>query len=245
MLYGLIGDVHANAQAFEVALQHLKAAGVDKILNGGDLVGYGAEPASTITMAQEQVHMVSIAGNHDRQVAGSIDPRMRLTATKALEWTRDNIAPASLRFLAGLPEGQIVDDKFIMVHGSLVERDAYILTAGEVKRNLECMLREFAHLKICIFAHTHVPMLISTRGVVADMRETKSFQLEPGEIYMINPGSVGQPRDRCPLASFAVFDDEKYTVTFTRKPYDVAAAQRSIVQAGLPEKFARRLSAGV
>ncbi len=245
MLYGLIGDVHANTQAFEVALKHLKAAGVDKILNAGDLVGYGAEPAKAITMAREQVHMVTIAGNHDRQVAGSIDPRMRLTATKALEWTRDNISPANLRFLAALPEGQIVDDRFIMVHGSLVERDAYILTAGEVKRNLECMLREFSQLKVCIFGHTHVPMLISTRGVVADLRETKSFQLEPGQVYMINPGSVGQPRDRCPLASFAVFDDEKHTVTFTRKPYDVAAAQRSIVQAGLPEKFARRLSAGV
>ena len=245
MLYGLIGDIHANAQAFEEALKHLKAAGVDKILNVGDLVGYGADPSEVIAMAREQVHMVTIAGNHDRQVAGSIDPRMRLTATKALEWTRDNISPANLRYLSSLPEGQVVDDEFVMVHGSLVERDAYILTAGEVKRNLECMLREFAHLKVCVFGHTHVPMLISTRGVVADLRQTKSFQLEPGEVYMVNTGSVGQPRDRCPLASFAVFDGEKRTLTFVRKSYDVAAAQRSIVQAGLPEKFARRLSAGV
>jgi predicted phosphodiesterase len=245
MLYGLIGDVHANAHAFEVALKHLQSAGADKILNVGDLVGYGASPAECISMAREQVHMVTIAGNHDRQVAGNIDPRMRLTATKALEWTRDNISPASLRFLAGLPEGQVVDDRIIMVHGSLVERDAYILTAGELKRNLECMLKEFTQFKICVFGHTHVPMLISTRGVVVDLRQTKSFQLEKNEVYMINPGSVGQPRDRCPLASFALFDDENYTVTFVRAPYDVAAAQRQIVQAGLPEKFARRLSAGV
>jgi predicted phosphodiesterase len=245
MLYGLIGDVHANAQAFEEVLKHLKAAGVDKILNVGDVVGYGASPADCLNSAREQVHMTTIAGNHDRQVAGNIDPRMRLTATKALEWTRDNISPASLRFLAGLPEGQVVDDKYIMVHGSLVERDAYILTAGEVKRNLECMLKEFAKLKICFFGHTHVPMLISTRGVVANLRQTKSFKLERDEIYMINPGSVGQPRDRCPLAAFALFDDEAYTVTYVRKPYDVASAQRAIIQAGLPEKFARRLSAGV
>ena len=88
-------------------------------------------------------------------------------------------------------------------------------------------------------------MLISTRGVVADLRQTKSFQLEKNEVYMINPGSVGQPRDRCPLCSFALFNDEDYTITFVRKPYEVAAAQRAIVQAGLPEKFARRLSAGV
>jgi predicted phosphodiesterase len=245
MLYGLVGDVHANAQAFEEVLGHFQAAGVEKILNVGDLVGYGASPAECIRLAREQVHMTTIAGNHDRQVAGNIDPRMRLTATKALEWTRDNVSPAALRFLGGLPEGQVVDDKYIMVHGSLVERDAYVLTAGEVKRNLECMLHEFTKLKICFFGHTHVPMLISTRGVVADLRQTKSFQLERGETYMVNPGSVGQPRDRCPLASFALFDDEAYTVTFVRKPYEVAAAQRDIIQAGLPEKFARRLSAGV
>ena len=245
MLYGLIGDIHANAQAFEVALKHLEASGVDKILNVGDLVGYGASPSEVISMARAEMHMVTIAGNHDRQVTGQVDPRMRLTATKALEWTRDNLSPANVRFLAALPEGQVIDNKFIMVHGSLVERDAYILTAGEVKRNLECMLREFGHLKVCVFGHTHVPMLISTRGVVADLHKTKSFKLEPGEAYMINPGSVGQPRDRCPLAAFAIFDDESLSVTFIRKPYEIADAQRTIVQAGLPEKFARRLSAGV
>jgi predicted phosphodiesterase len=245
MLYGLIGDVHANLQAFEEALKHLRAAGVDKILNVGDLVGYGGSPAEVLALAREQVHMVSIAGNHDRQAAGSCDPRMRLTATKALEWTRDNLSPAGLRYLSGLPEGQVVDGRLIMVHGSLVERDAYILTAGEVKRNLECMLREFRQHRICIFGHTHVPMLISTRGVLADLRETRSYQLERDGIYMINPGSVGQPRDRCPLCAFALLNDADFTVTFVRKPYDVVAAQRVIVQAGLPEKFARRLSAGV
>lgn len=245
MLYGLIADVHANLQAFEVALKHLKTAGVDKILNMGDLVGYGANPAECVTLAREQVHMTTIAGNHDRQVAGEVDPRMRLTATKTLEWTRDNLSPANCRHLAGLPDGQVIDDRFVLVHGSLVERDAYILTAGEVKRNLECLIRDFPKIKICLFGHTHVPMLISTRGVFADLKATRSFQLEPGEIYMVNPGSVGQPRDRCPLASFAIFDTENLTVTFIRKPYDIAAAQRTIVQAGLPEKFARRLSAGV
>jgi len=245
MLYGLIADVHANLPAFEVAMKHLQAGGVDKILNMGDLVGYGAGPSECVTLAREQVHMTTIAGNHDRQVAGEIDPRMRLTATKALEWTRDNLSPANCRYLAALPDGQIVDERFVLVHGSLVERDAYVLTAGEVKKNLECLIRDFPQVKICIFGHTHVPMLISTRGVFADLRATRSFKLEPGEIYMINPGSVGQPRDRCPLASFAIFDSETYTVTFIRKAYDIAAAQRTIIQAGLPEKFARRLSAGV
>jgi predicted phosphodiesterase len=245
MLYGLIADVHANLQAFREALAALKEAGAESVINAGDLVGYGANPSECVALAREQVHMFSIAGNHDRQVAGEIDPRMRLTATKALEWTRDNLSPAHCRYLASLTDGQIADGRFLMVHGSLVERDAYILTAGEVKRNLECMMRDFAQVKICVFGHTHVPMLISTRGVFADLRQSRSFQLEPGETYMINPGSVGQPRDRCPQIALAIFDTEKLTVTFVRRPYDVAGAQRAIVQAGLPEKFARRLSAGV
>lgn len=245
MLYGLIADVHANLQAFEEVLKRLKALGVERILNMGDLVGYGANPSECVNLAREQVNMISIAGNHDRQVAGEVDPRMRLTATKVLEWTRDNLAPALCRYLAALPDGQTVDERFLMVHGSLLERDAYVLTAGEVKKNLECLLRDFPQFRFCLFAHTHVPMLVSVKGVFADLRETRSFQLDPGEVYMVNPGSVGQPRDRCPLASFAVLDSSSWKVTFVRVKYDVAAAQRAIVQAGMPEKFARRLSAGV
>jgi diadenosine tetraphosphatase ApaH/serine/threonine PP2A family protein phosphatase len=170
---------------------------------------------------------------------------MRQTALKALEWTQDNISPNNARYLRSLPSGRAVDEMFIMVHGSLVERDAYILNATEVARNLECMANDFAELKVCFFAHTHVPMLIGTKAVVTDLQRTRTFQLDKDDIYLINPGSVGQPRDKCPMASFGIFDAEKWTMTFIRKEYDVKLAQRRIIEAGLPEKFARRLAIGV
>ena len=211
--YGLVADVHSNLQAFEVALEYLQMAGVERILCLGDLVGYGANPSECISLVRENVTVTTIAGNHDRQVIGARDPRMRLTAAKALEWTLDNVSPANARYLRDLPEGQTVDDYLLMVHGSIVERDAYILTPGEVKRNMDCLATDFPEIKLCFFAHTHVPMLASSRTIVTEIRETKMFQLEPNERYIINPGSVGQPRDKCPLASFGVFDSEKWTLT--------------------------------
>jgi len=243
--YGLIGDIHASLPALEVALDYLDMAGVDKILCLGDLVGYGANPSECIQKVRDRVDVISISGNHDRQVIGERDKRMRKTALQALEWTQDNISPNNARFLRNLPSGRVVDDVFIMVHGSLVERDAYILNAKEVARNLECMANDFPELRVCFFGHTHVPMLIGTKAVVTDLKKTRTFQLDPDDIYLINPGSVGQPRDRCPTSAFGIFDAEKWTMTFVRKEYDIKLAQRRIIEANLPEKFARRLSIGV
>ena len=241
----LLSDIHSNLEALDAVLADIRQQGIREIYCLGDLVGYGANPSECIQLIRERVDVVAISGNHDRQVIGERDKRMRRTALKALEWTQDNISPNNARYLRNLPSGRVVDDVFIMVHGSLVERDAYILNSREVQRNLECMVNEFEGLRICFFAHTHVPMLIGTRAVVTDLKKTRTFQLDRDDIYLINPGSVGQPRDRCPLASFGIFDAERWTMTFVRKEYDLKLAQRRIIEAGLPEKFARRLALGV
>ncbi len=243
--YGLMGDIHANLPALEVALAYLDMAGIDRVLCMGDIVGYGANPNECVNILRKRANIISICGNHDRQVIGERDKRMRQTALKALEWTQDNLTPNNARLLKDLPSGRTVDEMFILVHGSLVERDAYILNANEVARNLECMANEFSDMRICFFAHTHVPMLIGTKAVVTDLHKTRTFQLDPDDIYLINPGSVGQPRDRCSMASFGIFDADKWTVTFIRKEYDIKLAQKRILEAQLPEKFARRLSVGV
>lgn len=243
--YGIISDIHANYEALKSTLEYLQMARVDKILCLGDLVGYGGSPFECIKGVKDKLNIMTIAGNHDRQVIGDRDPRMRKTATKVLEWTAENISPAFAKYLRSLPQGLTVDDAFIMVHGSLVERDAYILSATEVKKNLECMINDFPGMRVCFFGHTHVPMLIGTKAVITDLRETKTFQLDRNDVYLINPGSVGQPRDKCPLASFGIFDLQNWTVTFARRPYDIKAAQRAIIHSGLPEKFARRLAVGV
>jgi len=242
--YGLIGDIHANLRAFRVALKHLQAAGVVKIIFLGDLVGYGPDPSACIDLFAIQPNVLPIAGNHDRQVLGEKNPNMRRTAARALEWTRSQLSPNQIKILQSFPEGRSVEDAFIVVHGSLVSRDAYILNMQEVERNRKCMVEEFAGSRVCFFAHTHVPLLIGTKHVVTDLKETKAFKLDPDDIYLINPGSVGQPRDKCPLSAFGIFNTDNWTMTFFRVPYDIAGTRDAITAAGLPEKFARRLELG-
>ena len=243
--YGIISDVHANYTAMKMALEHLEAAGCDAIINLGDLVGYGAEPAECVKTIRALPNAISIIGNHDRQAMGEKDDRMRKTAAKVLEWTAQHLTPDDLIYLKGVPQGLVLEELFILVHGSLVERDAYLLTTAEISRNLKSMIEDFPKSRVCFFGHTHVPMLIGTKAIVTDLHETKTFKLDPNEKYMINPGSVGQPRDKCPLSSFGIFDTKKWTMTFIRKPYDFRQAQKLIVDNGLPEKFARRLALGI
>ncbi len=244
MRYGLIGDVHANLRAFQVALKKLETVGVDKIIFLGDLVGYGPDPGACIDLFAVQPKALPISGNHDRQVLGDKDPNMRRTAARALEWTKSQLTPNQIQILQSFPQGRTVDDTFIVVHGSLVSRDAYILKMSEVETNRKCMVEEFDGFRVCFFGHTHVPMLIGTNKVVMDLAETKAFKLNPDDVYLINPGSVGQPRDKCPLSAFGVFDTEAWTMTFFREAYDVAGTRDAIKAAGLPEKFARRLELG-
>jgi diadenosine tetraphosphatase ApaH/serine/threonine PP2A family protein phosphatase len=245
--YGLIADVHANLRALHVALKKLRDERIDKLLFLGDLVGYGAQPAECVDLLRgldpDFVHVIS--GNHDRQLVGDKDPNMRRTAARALEWTRSVLSEDQIDYLHKLPKGQTVDEVLIMVHGSLASRDAYILSQSEVAENRKLMREEFADMRVCFFAHTHVPLLVGTMTVVKDLKETKTFQLDKDERYLINPGSVGQPRDKCPLAAFGLFDSSTWTMTFFREPYDIAGAKEAIVAAGLPEKFARRLEVGV
>ena len=245
MKYGIISDIHGNLPAYEAVLQNLLDLRVDKILCLGDIVGYGASPKEIVQDVFSRDYVVPIGGNHDRQVLGDEDPHMRRTAVMALRWTRDQLPIQYAQQLIHLPQGLIVDDLLVMVHGSLVERDAYILNSVEVQRNLSAMQTQFPAIRLCLFGHTHIPMLIGTQSIISDLKRTRSFQLNKKDTYLINPGAVGQPRDRCPLASFAVLDAEKYILTFYRIPYDVERAQELIRLNGLPERFATRLSAGI
>ena len=243
--YGIISDVHANYTAMKMAMEHLESAGCDAIINLGDLVGYGAEPAQCVEAIRARTNIISIIGNHDRQAMGEKDDRMRKTAAKVLEWTAQHLTPDDIGYLKNVPQGLVLEDTFILVHGSLVERDAYLLSSAEINRNMKSMIADFPLAKICFFGHTHVPMLIGTKAVVTNLQETKMFKLDPNEKYMINPGSVGQPRDKCPLSSFGIFDTKNWTMTFIRKPYDYKLSQKLIIDNGLPEKFARRLALGI
>ena len=244
--YGVIADVHSNYHALLAAIEVLDRAGVDRLLCLGDIVGYGGEPELCVKTVRTRQNIIAIAGNHDRQVTGVKDERMRRTAVVALDWTHEKVGEANAHFLTRLPQGRVVDDEFVLVHGSLVDRDAYILSPAEIRRNMRAFRSDFPDAKVCFFGHTHVPALVGTRpgSVFLDIKESRTFKLSRRDVYLINPGSVGQPRDRCPLASFAIFDAARWSVTFVRKEYDIAGAQEAILDAGLPKAFASRLVDG-
>ena len=199
--YGIIADVHGNLPALSVALDYLDRVGVDKILCLGDVVDEVGSPDACLGMLEERSHMI-------HYVAGERERNARMMGREA----------ATL--LKQLPERTIIDDEIALVHGSLVDRDAYLVSDQEIARNLECMTREFPGVKVCLYGHSHFPMLVATKAVIRGIKETKSFQLDRNGIYLINPGAVGQPRDKCPLAAFGIFDAARWIMTFVRRPYD-------------------------
>lgn len=210
--YGIIADIHANYPALRGVLNYLNAEGVDKILCLGDLVGYGDEPFKCIDALRNTPNVVAIAGDYDRIVVGNSDPRLHGKAKKTLEWTAEHISPEHAAYLRGLPDRMTVDDTIIMVHASLIEDDAYILTPGEVGRNLKALVTQYPTFRFCFFGHTHLPVLIGTKSVVTDLADGKHLQLDADDTYLINPGSVGDSR----RAGFAILDTLKRTITFMR-----------------------------
>lgn len=215
--YGIISDVHANLPALDAALAWLDRAGVDQILNLGDMVGYGQQAAEVLDRLMARSDLVSILGNHDRMLLGGEDLTMRDLARDSIAQARGRITERHLAFLRDLPEERALPEAGIMlVHSSLTERDAYILSSMEVKRNLECMQTQHTGLRLCLFGHTHIPMLITPTRIVTDLKTTQTLTLKAGEIHLINVGSVGQPRDRCQLLACGLLDLAAQTLTVAR-----------------------------
>jgi diadenosine tetraphosphatase ApaH/serine/threonine PP2A family protein phosphatase len=165
-------------------------------------------------------------------------------ALQAAMWTRQKLTPANLRWLQSLPEGPvIVDGAFAVAHGTPIDEDAYIF--GEIEALN--VFRQTA-FPLCFFGHSHFPVLfgLSPDAIQTVLTDSPSFRfrLEPGVRYLVNPGSIGQPRDGNPLASFAMFDSDTRSVTIYRVPYKVERAQRKILDAGLPRPLADRLALG-
>ena len=223
--YGIITDIHANLKALQVALAYLKNAKVEEILCLGDLVGYGDQPLEVIDLLRELPNLHCVIGNHDRYVLGDKESPRKKTALEKLEWTAKHISKEQDRFLRQMPHVMTIEEHIVIVHDALTERNAYILTPQEISKNLNYMINNCPGRRICFYGHTHIPMLIGTKAVITDLKETKSFQLDKNDVYLINPGPISQPRDKCPHAAFGIFDVEKWTMTFVRKPCDNPPAE--------------------
>ena len=245
----LLSDIHSNHEALTAVLA--AAPAYDTVWNLGDVVGYGANPNEVIDRVQ-QLGSVIVRGNHDRACCGLSDVTdFNPIAGRAARWTRAVLTEDHTRWLQDLAVGPIRPDgpSVTCVHGSPLDEDQYLLTVRDAWKPL-CQ----SETRINFFGHTHVQGGFATNGEewfrltpqygTRHLVESYELPLRDGARYMLNPGSVGQPRDGDWRAAFALYDDEARTVTYYRVPYDVRLAQMRILGAGLPDRLAIRLRDG-
>ena len=253
----VLSDIHANLEALEAVLD-IAAGQWDVLWNLGDIVGYGASPNEVLNILRP-LHGLTVRGNHDRVCSGiSSSANFNPLARTAAQWTFEQLTAGNLLWLRALPKGPIQpeltdtscgDLLVALAHGSPLDEDQYILSMRDAWMPLQQM-----PASITFVGHTHLQGGFRQREHqwhelhphYADRSEhqTWSLALEPGMRHLINPGSVGQPRDHDWRAAFAIYDSERCSVTYHRVPYDVARAQRRIREAKLPERLAARLHEG-
>lgn len=252
----VLSDVHANLEALDASLE--AAPEYDSIANLGDVVGYNASP-NEVCERIRSMNCPVVRGNHDRACSGLSDlSEFNLVAAISARWTQMTLDPDHRDWLRELPEGPLRSNVLPgveLVHGSPRDEDEYVLNAPTAALDFHLP----GHADVIFFGHTHVQGGFAfnvsdgrTRPLLPKYTNSDSIaewkmELDPGERYLINPGSVGQPRDNDPRAAFALFETHSLslpTVTFYRVPYDIPRAQARIIEANLPERLATRLALG-
>lgn len=248
MRYAIISDIHGNLEALDAALSSLSGRGYDALLVLGDLVGYGADPNAVIDRVRALKPLAVIRGNHDKVAAGVEHPEgFNSVARLAVQWTYETLTPANRTYLAELREGPVaIDDLVEICHGAPFDEDAYVFDELDALRALKA-----THRPVCFFGHTHLPIVfeltIEPEGLdvlAPGSGPETTFAFRQHARYLLNPGSVGQPRDGDPRAAFALVDTSARQVTLIREPYAVESAQAKVVAAGLPDILALRLQVG-
>ena len=238
----IISDVHANLTALDAVLED--AGDFECVWCLGDLVGYGPDPNECIERIRAFPNVHCMKGNHDAAILGEIDIQaFNYEARASLAWLESELSESNKRWLADLEE-RLIFDEVTLVHGS--PRNPvweYILDLGAARENMHKF-----DTHICLVGHTHLPGLYQMLD--EDPGSTRSYLLSEGEPFTINaksilnPGSVGQPRDNDPRSAYLIYDDEANLWTFHRIPYDVKQVQKRILAAGLPKRHAFRLEEG-
>ncbi len=239
MRYGIFGDIHGNYDALESVLGFLEKQNCDVLLCTGDIVGYGAEPSKCLQTVRERC-VVCLAGNHDHAVCGRLDTEFfNIFARQVANWTEQQLNEEERAWLAERPFVCHFEN-FTLSHGSAHSPEVfnYITTIFDAELSFECLDKP-----LLFYGHTHIPLaFFDTVPMTYTMDQEIKINAEGKTL--VNVGSVGQPRDEDPRASFAVYDSEESTVTLHRIEYDIKAAGRKIIAAGLPEALAIRLELG-
>lgn len=246
MRYLILSDIHANMDAFDAVLAAAKDLNYERLLVLGDLVGYGADPNAVVDRVRALAPYGLIRGNHDKVGSGVESPEgFNAVARNAIRWTYDSLTPSNREWLAALPAGPVVVDDLIEIcHGTPFDEDAYVFDDLDALRAMHA-----AERPLCLFGHTHVQvgyMLTGDQFTLTTMTDTRplTIPLTDEASHLINPGSVGQPRDGDPRAGYAVVDTTTREVTIYRTEYPIAAAQARILAEGLPAVLAQRLALG-
>jgi diadenosine tetraphosphatase ApaH/serine/threonine PP2A family protein phosphatase len=242
MRYAVLGDIHANWDAFRAVLKDIEGQHVDAHLCVGDIVGYGAEPAKCVK-AVRQMGFRCVVGNHDHAAIGRLDINyFNYHAREAVEWTRAHLSIAAVEFLGGLDLVTEVDG-VTLGHGTIhrPERFGYIETVFAAQLSFHAM-----NTRLAFLGHSHVPIAFLESEGQDSVTYTQSTELELRHVAkaIVNVGSVGQPRDDDPRACYAVYDSDAQMVELHRVEYDIEAAQAKIRNAGLPDVLAARLALG-
>lgn len=242
MRYAVFGDIHGNLDALETVLSYLEDQGIDQYICLGDIVGYGARPAECMKRVQD-LHADTIAGNHDWAAVEKISiDFFNAYAKAAAVWTRQALDDQQKQWLLDLPLTRSYDHCSI-AHGTFHQPEAYnyIQTVFDAHMSFEA-LKELGS-EVGFIGHSHVPVSFFQTDPITYSLD-REIPLEEGVPTIVNVGSVGQPRDENPQASFAIFDSDKRVVNIIRLDYDIDSAAQKIRDAGLPEILAERLYQG-
>jgi predicted phosphodiesterase len=239
MKFAIIADIHANLEAFQTVLADIKEQKCTHYACVGDVVGYGANPKECLKIVRD-MGMPCVKGNHDEYC--SMDEQLdgfNAHAAEAVNWTRKQLSEDERQWLKDLKYFRLVTS-FSMVHATLdgPQRWGYVFDRLAAAASFT-----YQNTSVCFFGHTHVPVAFIRDTMVRGGTYSK-FKVDPSKKYFVNVGSVGQPRDNNPKAAYVVYDVDEGVIELRRLEYDIAAAQKKILDAGLPPRLAERLSYG-
>lgn len=237
----VISDIHSNWQALQAVWARIHELECDEIFCLGDIVGYGARPIDCLEHLR-RAEVTCIQGNHDALVAdGSLKLQFNTYSLAAVEHNRSQLSPEQLEYLNTLPTRLEPEPRVILSHGSPDDRDRYLLYFKDFQKTTALLFREGGP-GLCFFGHTHHSLAFDGDKLFPKTQARVPINLQ--EMMLLNPGSVGQPRDGDPRASFLYWDKEEETINFERVEYDVDRTRQEILAAGLPERLASRLLEG-
>jgi predicted phosphodiesterase len=245
MRYLILTDIHANLEGLQTCLQDARARGYDEALVLGDIVGYGPDPNGVVDIIRDLKPKAIVRGNHDKVALGMNQAEgFHAAARAAAHWMLESLTQENREWLVALPMGPtIIDGELEICHGAPFDEDAYIFDELDARHAFEA-----ATAPVCFYGHTHFAvvfrMIKDLLEIVSPADGETALAIEPGARYLVNPGSVGQPRDGDPRAAYAIYDVPAKRLDLIRLPYPLEVTQEKMLKVGLPDPLARRLALG-